>query len=111
MRSNGESRWNSALSAGAMKDSYGTLGFYAGAARLYRLTDSRIRARMGIGAFVAYRAMDWDADREFIPLLMPILSFEDSRTGLGINITASPSVRYNHQRVASFVFFQGTYRF
>jgi hypothetical protein len=105
------SPWTTVLSAGFMRDSYGTEGLYAGAARLYRINDSRIQARIGGGAFAAYRALDWDDSRKLTLLIMPILSFEDTRSGLGLNITASPSIRYNSRKLASFIFFQGTYRF
>lgn len=105
------SRWTTILSAGFMRDSYSMDGLYAGTARMYRINDSRIQAKIGGSAFLAYRALEWDQNRRLTLLIMPVLSLEDSRSGLGLNITASPSVCYNQRKIASFVFFQGTYRF
>lgn len=110
-RGNAASRWSTVLSAGGMKDSYGVVGSYAGIFGLYRLNDARIRARLGLGALLAYRALDWTETRKLTLLPMPVLSVEDTRTGLGFNLTGTPSIRYDDRRIVSFIFIQGTWRF
>lgn len=104
-------RWATVWSVGEMKDSYDVIGPYAGVARLYRLNEGRIRVRLGGGAFLAWRALDWDNQRRLTLLVMPVLSVEDKKTGLGFNVTGSPSIRYDNRKIVPFVFIQGSYRF
>jgi hypothetical protein len=111
MRNPLQSRWSTTLSIGEMKDSYGVNGPYGGVARFYRLNDARVEARLGAGAFLAYRALDWNEQRKLTLLIMPILSVEDSRGKLGFNLTGSPSIRYDNRKIVPFVFLQGTLRF
>ncbi|MBK4738351.1 hypothetical protein [Noviherbaspirillum pedocola] len=111
IREDATTRWSTTMSVGEIKDSYGVVGPYAGIVRQYRLNDARIRARLGLGAFLAWRALDWTATRKLTFLPMPVLSVEDTRTGLGFNLTGTPSIRYDDRRIVSFVFIQGTYRF
>jgi hypothetical protein len=106
-----DSRWSTSLSIGEMKDSYGVIGPYVGVARFFRLNDGRIRSRLGIGGFLAYRALDWDYRRKLTFLPMPVLSVEDRRSGLGFNVTGSPAMHYDDRRIASFLFIQGFWRF
>jgi hypothetical protein len=108
---NADSPWTTVGSLGFMKDSYDVYGYYAGVAQLYRLLDSRIKVKFGIGALAAHRAFGWNREKEFGLLLMPVLSIEDGRSGLGANITGSPSIRYGNRKIVSFVFIQGFYRF
>ena len=105
------SRWSTLVTAGIMKDSFGAHGAYTGVAPLYRLNDRRIETKLGGGLFLVYRSFDWNDKRQPALMLVPIFSVEDTRTGLGINITGSPSVNYGDKRIVSFVFVQGTFRF
>lgn len=106
-----ESRWSTIGAAGIMKDSFGVYGAYAGAAEMYRLNEHRIQAKIGGGLFLLYRAFDWGDKRQSALMIAPIISIEDTHSGLGINITGSPSVNYGNKRIVSFVFVQGTFRF
>lgn len=106
-----ESRWSTVFTAGVMKDSFGMQGAYAGATQMFRLNDRRIQAKLGGGLFLLYRSFDWDKKQEPALMLAPILSVEDTRSGVGINITGSPSVNYGSKRIVSFIFVQGTFRF
>jgi hypothetical protein len=94
-----------------MKDSFGMQGSYAGVTQMYRLNDHRIQAKLGGGLFLLYRSFDRDKKQEPAIMLAPILSVEDTRSGMGINITGSPSVNYGSKRIVSFIFVQGTFRF
>jgi hypothetical protein len=106
-----ESPWSTVGSLGFMKDSYDVYGYYAGGAQFYRLIDRRVKVKTGIGALAVYRAFAWNREKDFALLVMPVFSIEDSRSGLGVNITGSPSIRYGNRKIVSFVFIQGVYRF
>ena len=104
------------LSGGFQTDSFGgTGGYVAGIASLVGRTGA-LSMSAGLGAFGIYRYMDHGpsaehARRVFVPALLPVLSIENARAGVGANLIVAPNFTYRGRDRSGFVLFQLSYRF
>lgn len=106
------SAWTRTYSAGALIDSYGVNGGYAAVAQYRDLFSSHgVNGQAGLGLFALWRATNWQGDREFLLVPLPVAHFEHPATGIGLNIVVSPTVHSSRYEIPGFVFFQLTTRF
>ena len=111
-----ESMLRFTLSGGFQTDSFGgTGGYVAGIASLVGRTEA-LSMSAGLGAFGIYRYMEHgpsaeNARRVFVPALLPVLSIENARAGVGANLIVAPNFTYRGRDRSGFVLFQLSYRF
>ena len=79
------------LTAGFMRDSFDKQGLYVGGAYGLRLLDGDYQFDVSAAPMLLYRAVEFDArHRKLIPIILPMLSVEHRRSGVGANITVLP---------------------
>lgn len=101
---------------GIVKDSYGRPSAMIGAARMWLLFEGRIRIEAGVTGLLWYRTIgqwsDGSFDRKLVPLLLPVLSVDDKASGLGLNFSFVPGIRYHGTEYSvPTLMLQTTYRF
>ncbi len=103
------------LSAGLQTDSFGGSGGYAAATASVDFRGQSLLFKPGLGAFAFYRYMDHGparqaAGREIVPALLPMLSVEEVRSGIGATLLVAPNFSYAGRDRSGFVFLQFTFR-
>lgn len=105
------------LFAGIVRDSYGQPSAMVGAARVWPLYESRVRIEAGVTGVLWYRTIGQYADtgrfdRKLVPLVLPVLSINDTVSKLGLNVSFVPAVTYkNHEYSVNTLMVQSTYQF
>lgn len=106
-----EPGWYFKTAAGVMRDSVESWGAYGGVAWQYRVfDDASWLVDAGAGGFLFYRALKFDGPRVWLPGVLPVLSVEHKRTGLGINVLYVPNVRVDAGEMPAVIFVQLTKR-
>jgi hypothetical protein len=103
------------LSAGLQTDSFGGSGGYAAATASIDVPAASLVFKPGLGAFAFYRYMDYGAarqatGRDIVPALLPMLSVEEVRSGIGATLLVAPNFSYAGRDRSGFVFLQLTFR-
>jgi hypothetical protein len=103
-----------AISAGVQNDSFGDSGGYAAVSTALDLPFRSLVFKPGLGAFAFYRYMDHRSDRsggrEFVPAILPMLSVEEARSGIGATLLVAPNFSFGGRDRSGFVFVQMTFR-
>ena len=95
-----------------VRDSYGTPSAMVGAARMWPLTNGRIRVEAGVAGMLWYRTLDESMDRGLVPVVLPVLSISDRESGLGANFALAPMIRFRGRQYSVVTLtLQTTYRF
>lgn len=110
---NPSSRWATIYGASALKDSFGHWGGYAGVAREYTIGQIySVKIQPGAGLFLFYRTSDFNGPHHWRIWAVPLVHFEETYSGLGLNVVVVPSIRMaDNRKETGFIFFQGTIRF
>lgn len=104
-----------ALSGGLQTDSFGEAGGYAAAVASLLWHGDTVTVRPGLGGFAFYRYMGEGgvreaAGREVVPAILPVISFEGVKSGLGATLLIAPNFSWAGRDRSGFVFLQLTYR-
>lgn len=99
-------------SAGFMRDSFDKQGGYVGGSIGVRVIDGAYSVDLTAAPMLLYRTTGFTrTDRKFIPILLPMVSFEHKATGLGANLTVLPAGNFGKDmRFPGLVYLQFTYR-
>ncbi len=100
-----------ALAAGVQTDSFGCVGSYFAATGSMRYRTQDYEVKPGVGAFLFYRTMDTTGRHHWVPAVLPFMSVEDRRSGLGVNLLMAPNFTWGGKLKSGFAFVQVTYRF
>lgn len=104
------SRFAYTFSAGLQNDSFGRSGGYAAAVASLPLSTDSLLVRPGLGAFGFYRYMNQSQGRVLVPAILPVLSVEGRRSGIGATLLLAPNFSYAGTERSGFVFLQFTFR-
>ena len=89
---------------GAVVDSYFKPGVYSGASYQWNLSEGeRLRVDAGATGMLWYRMVagrDAHLHRRLVPVVLPVLSIEDKRLGVGVNFSFIPKIRVNNLQYA-----------
>lgn len=98
---------------GFMRDSFGKQGLYAGGAYGLRWIDGQdYNIDLSAAPMLLYRAVKFDTDdRKLIPIVLPMISLEHKRSGVGANITVLPGGNFGKDlRFPGLIYLQFNYR-
>jgi len=107
-----ETGWYFKTAAGVMRDSVESWGAYGSVVWQKRVFESASWVvDAGGGAFLFYRAMQFDGKRMWVPGLLPVLTLEHKKTGTGLNIVYVPAFSADAGAMPAALFAQITQRF
>jgi hypothetical protein len=102
--------------AGFMRDSFNNQGLYAGGSVGWRFLQGDVEMDISAAPMLLYRTTRFDdvrgeAPLKLIPVIMPLLSFEHRRSGIGGNLTVLPGGNFGKDlEFPGLIFLQFTYR-
>jgi hypothetical protein len=89
-----DSGWTVRQGLGAMQDSRGFWGGYAGVGWLHRWSIGRGASfSAGAGAYAFYRSVSWSGERALVPAVLPTASLDLLDHTVGVNLVAVPPLR------------------
>ena len=103
------------FSAGVQSDSFGDSGGYAAVTTGIDMRFRSLVIKPGVGAFAFYRYMNHGVNRgstgrELVPAVLPMLSVEEARSGIGATLLVAPNFSFGGRDRSGFVFLQMTFR-
>lgn len=111
--SHADARWQVRYLAGTLEDSRYVWSSYAGVGVLREVAHyGPLRLHVGAYSSLYYKSTSWRSDgaMRLIPAVLPTVSLTDQRSGLGVNLSWVPPVRWAGRDTISTVLLQMSYR-